>query len=141
MTPDNRPDFSRSIQELEESDWGDPKPADTWMVRTIHAIRRKPVSSLTDEELRLAVSQQVGEPFVVFLAIERLEQDPLLEGGCYPGDILSALIRQTSEEVWDSNPGLRSKLTSSYERALARAAEDTDSFRESLGLPSGGARQ
>jgi len=44
MTPDDRPDFSRSLQELEESDWGDPKPDDTWMVRTLHAIRRKPMS-------------------------------------------------------------------------------------------------
>jgi len=141
MTTDRAPDFSRSLQELESSDWGDPKPDDTLMVRTLHALRRKPVSSLTDEELRLAVSQRVGESFVVLRAIERLEQDPLLQGDCYPGDILSALIRQTSEAVWDSAPQLKNKLTALYKRALARATEETESFRESLGLPPDGARQ
>ena len=141
MTTDQAPDFNRSPQELEASDWGDPEADDTLMVKTLHAIRRKPVNSLTDGELRLAVSQRVGEPFVVLLAIDRLERAPLLDGDCYPGDILSALIRQTSQSVWDSYPQLRAKLTTLYNRALAATPDEAESFRESLGLPSDGSQQ
>ena len=89
MLTDQPPDYSRSLQELDGCDWGDPEDNDTLMVRALHAIRRKPMISLTDGELRLAVSQRVGEPFIVWLAIDRLEKVPLLEGDYYPGDILS----------------------------------------------------
>jgi CDI immunity proteins len=137
---DQPPDYSRSLQELDGCDWGDPEDNDTPMVKTLYAIRRKPMTGLTDGELRLAVSQRVGEPFIVWLAIDRLEQTPLLDGDCYPGDILSALIRQTDQVVWDANPHLKDKLTALYKRALEKAADETESFRESLGLPLSGSQ-
>jgi hypothetical protein len=138
---DQTHDFSRSLQDLEGADWGEPEANDTNMVKTVHALRRKPLHTLTDGELRLAVSQRVGEPFVVALAIERLEGNPLLDGDCYPGDILSSLIRQTRPAVWDNYPQLKTKLNLLYERAMANPEEETDSLRESLGLPKGGSRQ
>jgi len=141
MLTNQAPDFSRSLQELEASDWGDPEADDTPMVKTVYAIRRKPLHRLTNGELRLALSQRVGEPFVVFLALDRLENDPLLDGDFYRGDILAALIRRTNPSVWDSYPELKAKLTEIYQRALTAPADETESFRESLGLPSGGSRQ
>lgn len=141
MLTDQPPDYSRSLQELDGCDWGDPEHRDTTMVKALHAIRRKSMISLTNAELRLAVSQRVGEPFIVWLAIDRLEKAPLLEGDYYPGDLLSALIRQTDEVVWSTNPQLKDKLTALYKRALEEAADETESFRESLGLPPSESRQ
>lgn len=138
---DQPPDYSRSLQELEGCEWSDSEADDTPMVQALHAIRRKPMTSLTDGELRLAVSQRVGEPFIVWLAIDRLEKAPLLDGDCYPGDILSALVRQTDQLVWDTNPLLKDRLTAIYKRALEAAADETESFRESLGVPLSGSRQ
>jgi hypothetical protein len=134
VTAHDPTDFDLSLQALEASDWGEPRSGDTWMVKTIHALRRKPLRSLTDEELRLAVNQQVGVPFILDLAFQRLAKEPLLEGSHYPGDILSALIR-ADPSIWTDRPHLRKELSSLYRRALDAPADVNDTFREFLSLP------
>lgn len=136
MSDDGATDFNLSLQALEASDWGDPKPDDTQMVKRIYALRRKALHSLSNEELRLAVSQSVGVPFILDLALERVSNAPLLEGGCYPGDILSALIR-ADESIWDKRPKLREKLPELYRQALDAPIDVNDAFKESLSLPDG----
>ena len=131
-------DFSQSLESLEACNWGEPEPGATNMVRQVYLLRRKPLDSLTNNEVRLAVGQAVGVPFILDLAFMRLEQDPLLEGGCYPGDILSSLIRADAT-IWDQRPVLRAKLTELYERAMNGPSDDLCSFRESLNLPEGNA--
>ena len=42
-------------------------------------MRRKPLRDLSDEELRLAIGQQIGLKFLVPVALERLVANPL---GC-----------------------------------------------------------
>lgn len=129
--------FSLSLAELEDCDWGKPKPRSTFMVRRIYALREKPLDSFTADEIRLAVGQGVGFPYILDLAFKRLEVDPLLEGDCYPGDILSNLIL-ADPTVWEQRPALRSKLSTLYARALSGPAEELQFFRESLGLPEDG---
>jgi hypothetical protein len=80
----------------------------------------------------------VGVPFILDLAFERLSEAPLLDGGCFPGDILSALIRADAS-VWDERPSLRGKLAELYREALDAPIEINDAFRESLSLPHGSA--
>jgi len=126
-----------SLEELDGVVWGEADPDATWMVKMIHALRRKPLAQLTDEEVRLAVRQCVGEPFSTELAIHRVERDPLCDGGCYPGDILSALIRNTTERVWQDRPDLQARLKEVYAGAAMRRDEESEAFRESLGLPEG----
>lgn len=130
-------DFSLSLQELEESDWGKPEPGTTHMVRRCHSLRRKPLDQLTNDELRLALGQEIGIPYILDLAFQRLESNPLLEGGCFPGDILSNLIRARNE-VWAERPALRVKLAQHFEFAMQQPEEVTGSFREFLDLPPEG---
>lgn len=140
MSNSDTTDFDLSLQTLEASDWGEPDPGDTHMVKRVYSLRRKALRSLTDDEVRLAIGQRVGFPFVLDLAFERLRDDPLLEGGCYPGDILSALIR-ADEAVWHNRPHLREKLSELYCQALAAPTDISETFRESLSLPQGNSSQ
>ena len=128
------PDRSRSLQELEGTDWGDPDPNDTDMVQRIHSLRRKPLSHLSDEELRLAVSQQVGTPHLLEIALDRLTSDPLLECEHYPGDLLAALVR-LDESEWVGRPDLKTDLAACFQIAIERPDDDTDALRDILGLP------
>jgi hypothetical protein len=138
MSKRDATNFDLSLQALEASDWGEPETDDTLMVKRIYSLRRKPLRSLSDDELRLAIGQEVGVPFILDLAFERLSNEPLLDGGCYPGDILSSLIR-ADQSIWAERPHLRESLAKLYSRALDAPPEVNDAFRESLALPESGA--
>lgn len=128
-------DWSKSLQELDGADWGDPKTAETPVIGKVLALRRKPLASLTDGKIRLAIGQRVGLPFILQLAIIRLRADPLIEGDCYPGDVLAALIR-LDEEDWNGRNDLRTALAELFGQAILQTNEAADAFRDSLELPT-----
>jgi hypothetical protein len=134
MTSTRVTDLTRSLEELDGLVSEEPDETDTIMVQRIYALRKKPLGILSDDEVRLAVSQRVGSPFILDLAFQRLEQEPLLDADCYPGDLLSALIR-SNDDFWEGRPHLRLQLADLYAYAMAQPMDMTDSFRESLGLP------
>jgi hypothetical protein len=132
-------DRSKSLQDLEGEDWGDPTTAETPMIRRVLALRRKPLKDLSNGEVRLAVGQKVSFPLILELAVERLSHDPLLEGDYYPGDVLAALVR-LDEKDWAGRDDLRSRLAELFRRAINLSSEDADDFRANLELPSNGSR-
>ena len=96
---------------------------------------KKPLSSLTDEEIGRLVVQGYGMPYILDLVWVKLQRDPLFEGSYYPGDVLSNLIRWEKEN-WKDRPEYEAELKSLYKRAIQRPIEEKDSFLESLGLPT-----
>lgn len=132
-------DRSRSLQELDGADWGDPETAATPIIGRVLALRRRPLEDLSNGEVRLAISQQVGFPLVLELAVERLRPNPLLEADFYPGDILAALVR-LDEQDWAGRNDLREDLAELFRQAMAQASDEADAFRESLQLPSSDSR-
>jgi hypothetical protein len=127
-------DVSKSLEELTGLDAGDPRCAPTPLVETIIRSWKKPLRDLSDEEIGDLVVQHDGYPHVLDLVWPKLEADPLFDGGHYPGDVLSLLIR-ADLEIWVERPEYRTSLESLYERALRRPLAENDTFRESLGLP------
>ena len=136
VTPTDR---SRSLQELDGEDWGDPRTAETPMIGRVLALRRKPLDALTVGEVRLAVGQKVGFPLTLELAIDRLRPDPLVEGDHYPGDLLAALLR-LDEKDWDGRDDHRAELAKLFHQAVEQSTSDADDFRDILKLPSSGHR-
>lgn len=132
-------DRSKSLQELDGVDWGDPTTAETPMIGRVLALRRKPLECLSNGEVRLAVGQRVGFPLILELAVERLSHDPLIEGDNYPGDILAALVR-LDEQDWAGRDDLRARLAELFALAMNVSSEDADDFRAILELPSRGSR-
>lgn len=127
-------DSSKSLQELEGADWGDASTAETPMIGRVLVLRRKPLRHLSDSEVRLAVSQKVGFPFTLKLAIDRLSANPLLEGENYPGDVLAALLR-VEDADWVGRHALRARLTELFEQAMSLEGKDAEDFRVAVGLP------
>ena len=89
----------KSLDDL-EGPWGEPT-YDTHIVRSAHALHKKPLINLSDEELRLALSQKIGFPWVLSLTLVRLREDPLRSGMMYEGDVLANALR-IPKEVWGS---------------------------------------
>jgi hypothetical protein len=110
-------DRAKSLQELEDQDWGEP-PYDSYLVRACHLLRRKPVGALTPAELRLLIGQQIGLPFLVPLAVEKLLDNPMLEADFYPGDLLTALLL-VDKRLWMFYPQLKPLLGNMAARVMA----------------------
>jgi hypothetical protein len=134
-------DFSLSLEQLTGFDVGDPEDpenAPTPLVQNILRSWKKPLCQLTDCEIGDLIIQHDGYPHVLDLVWPKLQANPLFEGGHYPGDVLSLLIR-AEPEIWDDRPDYQAELGTLYQRALKRPADENDTFRETLNLPSSGA--
>ena len=57
-------DRQKSLQELEQDNWGEP-PYNSYLVTTIHRLRRKPLAEFATEDLRIMIGQRIGLPFLI----------------------------------------------------------------------------
>jgi hypothetical protein len=88
----NHFDRSKSLQELEGQDWGDPT-YNSHLVTECHRLRRVPLQDFSAGNLRIMMGQQIGLPYLIPLAIECLRDDPLLEAEFYCGDLLVSTLK------------------------------------------------
>ncbi len=114
-----RVDRSRSLQDLEGEDWGEPT-YDSHLVTECHRLHRVPLSKFSVEDLRIMIGQGFGLRYLVPLALEQLRENPLAEGAHYPGDLLVNLL-QAGPQFWQEHPvwrveveGLAGKAISSF---------------------------
>ena len=78
---------------------------DSYLITTLHKLRSKPVGDFTTEDLRIAIGQGFGLPFLVPLAIEKLEEDIFAEGDFYEGDLLRNVLA-IDASFWKQNRAL-----------------------------------
>ncbi|MFD5827824.1 contact-dependent growth inhibition system immunity protein [Lentzea sp. NPDC060358] len=131
---DSRPE-DLSLEQIEESRWGDPPPDATHLVATAYRLRRIPLRELTPEDLRLLLGQREGLAVLVPRALTLLEEDPLLEGDLYPGDVLSAVLR-VPDSRWSARPTERARLeriAGAVEAPDADLRADIEDFRGRTG--------
>ncbi len=92
---------NKSIEELENDYWSD-SDFDSYVVKTVHNARKKPVIMLSNEEIRLLIGQRVGLKYILPLAVSILEKDPLAKTNFYEGDLLNQLLNLPICE-WENN--------------------------------------
>ena len=126
-------DFEKSLDELEGVPPGDLDEAPTDLVRSVNAARAKPLSKLKSDEIGQLVLQQTDFPFLLDLVFPMLIENPLFDGGYYPGDVLSNLIR-SPDSIWSDRPHWQAKIPELYRQAMSMPEEENDAFRDSLGL-------
>ena len=127
-------DPSKTLEELTGLNAGNPEDAETPLVEWVIRSWKKPLRDLSDDEIGRLVVQRDGFPYVLDLVWPKLENDPLFDGGYYPGDVLSILIR-CDPKFWDDRPDYQEQLRALYQRALERNFDENDAFRSSLDLP------
>jgi CDI immunity proteins len=124
-----------SLEQIEDDVWGDAPDDATHLVATVRRLRRKPIGALTAEDLRMLVNQKEGVDVLVPRALDRLVQEPLLEGDFFPVDVLAAVLRVPAS-YWSAHPELLAKL----DRIIASIDDpdpdlraDIDAFRNTVG--------
>jgi CDI immunity proteins len=109
-------DRSKSLQELEHKDIGE-ATFHSHLVTECHRLNRVPLKDFTIEDLRIMIGQNISLNFLIPLAMEKLDQNPLAEGRFYAGDLLANALR-ADLGFWLKSPALASKLIEIAERAL-----------------------
>ena len=110
-------DRSKSLQELDGQDWGEPT-FDSHLVTECYRLHRVPLSDFTVEDLRITIGQDIGLEYLVPLALERLHNDPFAEGAHYPCDLLVSVLG-VRKEYWQAHPELHQRLAAIADRALS----------------------
>lgn len=95
-------DMNRSIEELEHDFWGEPTFG-SYIVTVCHKARQKPISSLSHEEIRCMIGQKTGLRYLLPIAVDILEKEPLIGITYFEGDLLLALLRLERAD-WENNP-------------------------------------
>jgi hypothetical protein len=109
-------DRSKSLQQLEGEDWGEPT-FHTRLARECHRLHRVPLRDFTVEDLRIMIGQDIGLKYLAFLALERLQADPYAEGDLYPGDLLVSALGSDAG-FWHRSPELKQQLVAIAERVI-----------------------
>jgi hypothetical protein len=116
-----------TIEEIEGDRWPEPEASSTFLVSRCHALRRKPLSEFTVEDMRIMLGQQVSVPVLLPFAVEVLVRDPLAEGDYYPGDLLSAVLR-LPDSAWSDLGSERQRLA----EVLTALVASTDALDEEV---------
>jgi hypothetical protein len=101
---------SETLEHLEGVEWELPQDSSDLMLRC-HALRKKPIGDFSIENLRFMIGQQVGIFFLLPVALEVLEEDPLAEGDFYPGDLLGSVLR-VDPSFWQRHTDWKARLDS-----------------------------
>lgn len=105
---------TKTLQELEGQVWSEPEFHSS-LVTTCHRLRQKPLSEFTVEDLRIMIGQKIGLPHLMPLAVDVLQDNPLVGGDHYDGDLLSAVLT-VDDEFWHDHPYLLQRLRKVVER-------------------------
>ena len=92
----------KTIEELENQNFGNPGEAPTNMVKRCLELCRVPIGEFTVEDLRLMIEQNFSLRYLIPLAIEQLSKDIFVEGDYFPGDLLKNLL-SVDKIFWQDN--------------------------------------
>lgn len=109
---------NKTIEELEKDYWTLPSIFPTELVKQVYSLRKKTLSDLTNNDLRILISQNVGLEYIIPIAIERLTINILEEAFYYPGDLLFALLK-AKKEFWIKNETIRNQFINLLKKSKA----------------------
>ena len=111
------PNLSLTLDQLENTDWGEPTYS-SYLVRTCHALRKKPLKDFTIEDMRIMIGQNISLEYLMPLALLELSKYILAEGDFYEGDLLKAVLSAESG-FWKKHPGMGERVATIYRQHLA----------------------
>ena len=92
-------DTSKSLQELENFDMGDPKGAPTDMIQRCLTLHRTPLNQWNAEDCRLMLGQKFNPHILVPLALRFLNEN-LFEGGTMIDGALIHNVLRLPTDFW-----------------------------------------
>ena len=101
-----------TLDQLENTNWGEPTYS-SYLVRTCHALRKKPLQDFTIEDLRIMIGQNISLEHLMPLAIGELSKNILAEGDFYEGDLLKAVL-SAEGGFWKKHPEMGERVATLF---------------------------
>ena len=92
----------KSLEVLENHNWGDSTNAPTNLVKRCIELSKVSVDTFTLGDLRVMVGQKFGLKYLIPIAIERLQFNIFIDAELYEGDLLESVLKIDSS-FWDNN--------------------------------------
>ena len=83
--------LEQTLEQIEKEQWNEPTH-DSYLVTTCHRLRKKPFQVFATEDFRILIGQNLSLSILTPLAFERLQQNIMVEGDYYPGDLLKIFL-------------------------------------------------
>jgi len=77
-------------------------------------LRQKPIDTLTIEDLRILIGQNIGLEHILPLALHILERNPMASGLLFDGDLLYAVVHCAHAR----QPGMKERIAALCRRAV-----------------------
>ena len=81
----------KSLEVLENHNWGDSTNAPTNLVKRCIELSKVSIDTFTLGDLRVMVGQKFGLKYLIPLAIERLQSNIFIDAELYDGDLLESV--------------------------------------------------
>lgn len=101
---------NKSIEEL-ENDYRSETEFSSYVSETCHSARKKTITKLSYEEIRLMIGQKIGLKYLLPVAVSILEKNPLIEVTFFKGDLLIQLLRLDIADWKDNKTDLDKFIT------------------------------
>lgn len=92
---------NKSVAQLENIDFSG-SDFNSYVVKKSTEAVKKPIEKLSGEEIRLLIGQKIGLKYLIPIAIDIIEKNPLIEITFFEGDLLLELLRLSAED-WQNN--------------------------------------
>jgi hypothetical protein len=125
---------NKTIEEMENCVWPD-STYNSYVAKKTNEFRKVPIKDLTPEACRLLIEQEIGIEYVLPTAIEMLEENILISGDLYDGDLLNT-VANIKVIYWDKNKTLLYKFKMLFETntieddEINRAKEKLNSIKK-----------
>jgi len=113
-----------TLTQLENFDWGEPR-IDSSIVKRCFRLRHKKIGSMSLDDLRTLVLQQIGLEFLIPKVIDLLKENPLAIADYYAGDLFHAVL-SINPDFYDINPKYRVAVLGILESARSGYGELKD---------------
>ncbi|MDB4089118.1 contact-dependent growth inhibition system immunity protein [Flavobacteriales bacterium] len=120
--------LQKSLESLEKKIWPSVNyEEESYLVGTCNKLRKIQLKDFEVEDLRIMIGQDIGLKFLLPLAIEKLNEDILVEGDYYPGDLLSAVL-SSDKDFWKENSDYKNEVLVVLETQSERIKNEDVSF-------------
>lgn len=120
-------DLRRNLLELDPGCFDDAE-TDDYVAMLARRLGAKPLRKFNATDLYAAIRHNVGLPWLVPLAIVRLEEEPFATAGSHPGDLLTAVM-ESDTRFWAERHDLWLEVVEILGRALTQATDAAEAAR------------
>lgn len=119
----------QTLENLEKTIWPTISvDEESYLIKTCTSLRKKQLGDFSIEDLRVMISQNIGLHYLIPIAIEKLNENILVEGDYYEGDLLIAVL--TSDVAFWKTDYTKYKIVSDLFERNEQLLKDFDTTWE-----------